>query len=106
MLVRRSSRGCGASACSRLEVPPPLDLGIKGIRVERSEEIGPAWDEALAADRPVLIDAVTDPTVSMLPPELQPAQLEKIESALSQGDPDAETVRQRLEQEGYLIGRH
>jgi pyruvate dehydrogenase (quinone) len=80
-------------------------MGIKGIRVERPEQIGPAWDEALAADRPVVIDAVTDPTVPTLPPELKPAQVEKIESALSQGDPDAATVTERLKQEGHLAGR-
>ena len=47
-------------------------MGVKGIRVERPEQIGPAWDEALAADRPVLIEAVTDSTVPTLPPELKP----------------------------------
>src|SRR5215207_3809385 len=79
-------------------------MGIKGIRVDRAEEIGPAWDEALAAERPVLIEAVTDPTVPTLPPELKPAQVEKIRSALSQGDPDAAAVWERLSQEGHLAG--
>jgi len=79
-------------------------MEIKGIRVERPEQIGPAWDEALAADRPVLIEAVTDPTVPTLPPELKPAQVKKIESALSQGDPDAAAVTERLRQEGHLAG--
>jgi pyruvate dehydrogenase (quinone) len=73
--------------------------GLKGIRVDHPDQIGPAWDEALAADRPVLIEAVTDPTVPTLPPELQQAQREKIEAALSQGDPDADRVRERLRQE-------
>jgi pyruvate dehydrogenase (quinone) len=79
-------------------------MGVKGIRVDRPEDIGPAWDEALAAARPVLIEAVTDPTVPTLPPELKPAQIEKIEKALSQGDPDAAVVRERLKQEGHLAG--
>ena len=38
-------------------------LGLTGIRVDQSEQIGPAWDEALAANRPVVIEAVTDPEV-------------------------------------------
>jgi pyruvate dehydrogenase (quinone) len=80
-------------------------IGFKGIRVDKPEQIGPAWDEALAADRPVLIEAVTDPTVPTLPPELQPAQREKIQTALAQGDPDAGPATERLEQEGYLAGR-
>jgi pyruvate dehydrogenase (quinone) len=43
-------------------------LGLRGIRIAAPEEVGPAWDEALAADRPVLIEAVTDPAVPLLPP--------------------------------------
>jgi len=35
-------------------------LGLGAIRIERSEEVGPAWQRALAADRPFLIEARTD----------------------------------------------
>jgi pyruvate dehydrogenase (quinone) len=45
-------------------------LGLGGIRVDDPAQVGPAWDEALAADRPVLIEAVTDPDVPLLPPHL------------------------------------
>lgn len=47
-------------------------LGLRAIRVDQPEMVGRAWDEALAADRPVLLEAVTDPTVPTLPPELKP----------------------------------
>jgi acetolactate synthase-1/2/3 large subunit len=36
------------------------DMGALGIRVERPSEIGPALERALKADRPVIIDVVTD----------------------------------------------
>jgi len=36
------------------------DMGAVGIRVERPSEIAPALARALAADRPVVIDVVTD----------------------------------------------
>jgi acetolactate synthase-1/2/3 large subunit len=36
------------------------DMGALGIRVERAEDIAPALAQALAADRPVVIDVVTD----------------------------------------------
>src|SRR6478736_1643930 len=36
------------------------DMGAVGIRVEKPGEIGPAIDRALKADRPVVIDVVTD----------------------------------------------
>jgi thiamine pyrophosphate-dependent acetolactate synthase large subunit-like protein len=35
-------------------------MGALGIRVERAEDIAPALAQALAADRPVVIDVVTD----------------------------------------------
>jgi len=45
-------------------------LGLRGIRVDLPEQIGPAWDEALAARCPVVIEAVTDPEVPTLPPHI------------------------------------
>ncbi len=45
-------------------------LGLTGIRVDQPEQIGPAWDEALSANRPVVIEAVTDPEVPPLPPHI------------------------------------
>jgi pyruvate dehydrogenase (quinone) len=45
-------------------------VGLRGIRVSKPEEIGPAWDEALAARCPVVIEAVTDPEVPTLPPHI------------------------------------
>jgi len=45
-------------------------LGLEGIRVDKPEQLGPAWDRALAARRPVVIEAVTDPEVPTLPPHI------------------------------------
>lgn len=53
-------------------------LGLKGIRVEDPELIGDAWDQAFAADRPVVIEVLTDPEVPLLPPF--PAGREKAEN--------------------------
>ena len=39
-------------------------IGLRGIRVETPDEIGPAWDAALAADRPVVLEAITDPEIA------------------------------------------
>jgi acetolactate synthase I/II/III large subunit len=36
------------------------DIGALGIRVEKPAEIGPALQQALKADRPVVIDVVSD----------------------------------------------
>jgi len=45
-------------------------LGLQGIRVDKPEQIGSAWDQALSARRPVVIEAVTDPEVPTLPPHI------------------------------------
>jgi len=45
-------------------------LGLTGIRVDKPEQIGPAWDAALSATCPVVIEAVTDPEVPTLPPHI------------------------------------
>jgi len=42
-------------------------LGLKGIFVDDPERLGTAWDDALSADRPVLLECYTDPDVSPLP---------------------------------------
>ena len=36
------------------------DIGALGIRVEKPADIGPALQQALKADRPVVIDVVSD----------------------------------------------
>jgi pyruvate dehydrogenase (quinone) len=45
-------------------------LGLKGIMVNDPERIGAAWDEALAADRPVVLNIYADPNVPPLPPHI------------------------------------
>ncbi|GAA2881112.1 thiamine pyrophosphate-requiring protein [Actinoplanes cyaneus] len=43
-------------------------LGLRGVRVTSAAEMAGAWEAALTADRPVVIDAVVDPAVPLLPP--------------------------------------
>ena len=45
-------------------------LGLKGIRCDDPEKIGAAWEEALAADRPVILEMICDPNVPPLPPHI------------------------------------
>ena len=67
-------------------------LGLCGIRVERSEDIGPAWDRALSSDRPVVFDAVVDPNITQLPPHISLEQAHNLFSAMAKGDPDEGSV--------------
>jgi pyruvate dehydrogenase (quinone) len=45
-------------------------LGLKGIFVSDPDHVGMAWEEALNADRPVILEAYTDPNVPPLPPHI------------------------------------
>jgi pyruvate dehydrogenase (quinone) len=64
-------------------------LGLHGIRCERGEDVGRAWDEALASSRPVVLEMVTDPNVPPLPPHITVKQAKSYLEALIKGDPDA-----------------
>jgi acetolactate synthase I/II/III large subunit len=43
-------------------------FGLRGVRVERPEDVEPALQEALSADQPTFIDIVTEPETTELPP--------------------------------------
>jgi pyruvate dehydrogenase (quinone) len=63
-------------------------IGLKGIYVDKPERMGPAWDEALAADRPVVLEVKTDPEVPPLPPHISLEEAKKFTETLIKGDPD------------------
>lgn len=67
-------------------------LGLNGRRVDRPEDVAGAWDEALQADRPMLLQMVTDPNVPPLPPHVNAKQARHYLKALLQGDPQAREV--------------
>ena len=57
--------------------------------MEKPADIASAWDEALSADRPMLLEMVTDPTVPPAPPHITAKQIRHYASALLHGDPQA-----------------
>ena len=67
-------------------------IGLKGIYVDREDAVGPAWDEALAADRPVVLEVKTDPEVPPLPPHITLEQAKHFTAALIKGDPHERSV--------------
>jgi len=74
-------------------------LGLAGRRVENPEEIGAAWDEALGADRPMLLEFVTDPDVPPLGPHADMKQVRAYLAALRREGPGAaELLRATLRQ--------
>ena len=67
-------------------------IGLKGIYVDNPDALGPAWDEALAADRPVVLNVKTDPEVPPLPPHITFDQAVKFSKATLKGDPDEQNM--------------
>jgi pyruvate dehydrogenase (quinone) len=63
-------------------------LGLRGIFVDKPEQIGEAWDQALSSDRPCILEAYTDPNVPTLPPHISFAEAEAYAKALFKGDPE------------------
>ncbi|WP_312479552.1 thiamine pyrophosphate-requiring protein [Stutzerimonas nitrititolerans] len=63
-------------------------IGLKGIYVDREDRVAAAWEEAFAADRPVLIEFKTDPDVPPLPPHIKLEQAKNFATTLLHGDPD------------------
>ncbi|CAJ0741325.1 Putative thiamine pyrophosphate-containing protein YdaP [Ralstonia edaphis] len=67
-------------------------IGLKGIYVDNPDQLAGAWDEALDADRPVVLEVKTDPDVPPLPPHVTLQQARNFATALAYGDPDASGV--------------
>jgi pyruvate dehydrogenase (quinone) len=63
-------------------------LGLRGILAEKPEDVAPAWDEAMAADRPCVVEFVTDPAVPPIPPHATWDQMEKALESIVRGDAD------------------
>ena len=63
-------------------------IGLKGIYVDDPEHMGQAWDEALSAGRPCILEVRTDPDVPPLPPHITLDQAKAFTSTLIKGDPD------------------
>jgi pyruvate dehydrogenase (quinone) len=67
-------------------------LGLHGIAVDEPGQVGPAWDQALAADRPTVLDVRTDPSIPPIPPHATFEQAKDAAKALLKGDPDGWSV--------------
>jgi pyruvate dehydrogenase (quinone) len=67
-------------------------FGLKGILVDQPEKVGAAWELALAADRPVVLEAITDPNIPPLPPDIGMKNAKAFASTLFKGDPEELSV--------------
>jgi pyruvate dehydrogenase (quinone) len=82
-------------------------LGLIGLNIDSGDALGAAWDEALAADRPAVLDVRCDPDVPPIPPHATFEQAKSLVGAALHGDEDLwgfvkEGVKQKVQQ--YLPG--
>ena len=64
-------------------------IGLRGLRVDQPEKLGAAWDYAMGADRPVILEVYADPDVPPLPPHITFKQARAYTSAILKGDADS-----------------
>ncbi|MFD4191747.1 thiamine pyrophosphate-requiring protein [Amycolatopsis thermoflava] len=64
-------------------------LGFEAVAVDSPDQLGPAWDRVLSADRPALLDVRCDPEVPPIPPHATFEQIKSTTEAMLKGDRDA-----------------
>jgi pyruvate dehydrogenase (quinone) len=89
----------GAPKFTESQVLPDVDyaafansLGLQGIHVDKPGDLGAAWEAALSADRPTLLDVRTDPSVPPIPPHATFEQAKDTVKAILGGDANARSV--------------
>lgn len=61
-------------------------LGLESITVTTPDGVGPAWEKALTADRPTVLDVHTNPDIPPIPPHTTLEQVLNTAKALAKGD--------------------
>lgn len=82
-------------------------LGLRGIKVTEPDQVAGAWDDALAADRPTVLDVHTDPNVPPLPAHISFAEAKGFLETLAKGDPaETSVIRDSLRAVGAELFAH
>ncbi len=75
-------------------------LGLAGERVEDPEQLGAAWERALAAGKPFVLEVLADPNIPPFPPHIVDQQAGQYKEAMAKGDAEATEVRRGMRQQG------
>ena len=70
-------------------------VGLKGIFCNSGDEMRDAWEAALSAGSPVVLEVKTDPEVPPLPPHITREQAQKMTKAMLSGDPEFTGVMEK-----------
>jgi pyruvate dehydrogenase (quinone) len=63
-------------------------IGLGALNIDDPDALGGAWEQALAADRPFVLDVRCDPDVPPIPPHATIAEIKATASAVLHGDED------------------
>jgi pyruvate dehydrogenase (quinone) len=70
-------------------------LGFEGIYCDDGDAVGSAWERALAADRPCVLEVKVDPEIPPLPPHITVEQAKNMAEAMVKGDPERVGVMEK-----------
>ena len=64
-------------------------LGLHAVTITDPDELAGAWEKALSADRPTVLDVHTDPNMPPIPPHATWEQFKSATAAVLGGDEDS-----------------
>ena len=70
-------------------------LGFKGIYCDNGDHMAAAWQEALEAGGPVVLEVKVDPEIPPLPPHITKMEAQEMAKAMIKGDPERIGVMQK-----------
>ena len=73
-------------------------IGMKGIFVDDPKDLGDAWDEALSAGGPVVLEVKTDPEIAPLPPHVSLKQARQFMFSMARDEDAGHVIRDTARQ--------
>src|SRR6478735_281159 len=73
-------------------------IGLKGLFVDDPKDLGDAWDAALSADQPVVLEVQTDPEIAPLPPHISFKEAKGFMKSMAKDDDAGHVIRDTARQ--------
>lgn len=73
-------------------------VGLTGIFVDKPDDLADAWDEALSADGPVVLEVKTDPEIAPLPPHISFKEAKKFMLSMARDDDAGHVIKDTARQ--------
>ena len=73
-------------------------IGLHGIYVDNPRDLGNAWDQALAAECPVVLEVKTDPEIAPLPPHISFKEAKQFMLAMAKDQDAAHVIKDTARQ--------